>query len=58
MRYADILILLRILKGTVNINLIGLGKCEMLVLLLDFSPEIPVERATSFQFFRHLQRRV
>ena len=25
----------------------------MLVLLLDFSPEIPVERATSFQFFRH-----
>ena len=35
-RYMDALSVLSIFKGTVNINYNGLGKYEMLVLLLDF----------------------
>ena len=47
-RYADILTLPIIFKGTVNMSSDSSGKCEMQVVLLDFSLEIRVGHATSF----------
>ena len=50
-KYADILTLLIIFKGTVNMSSDSSGKYEMRVVLLDFSLEIRVEHTTSFLVF-------
>ena len=47
-RYVDFLTLLRIFKGTFNVNQNSLGKCKMRVVLLDFQFKIWVEHATNF----------
>ena len=39
-RYVDFLTLLRIFKGTFNVNQNSLGKCKMRVVLLDFQFKI------------------
>ena len=39
-RYVDFLTLLRIFKGTFNVNQNSFGKCKMRVVLLDFQFKI------------------
>ena len=48
LKYTEIIILLRILNGSVDMNSYWLERIEMRVLLLDFQLEIRIENTTSF----------
>ena len=56
LKYTEFIILLRIPKGSVDMNSCWLERIEMRVLLLDFQLEIRIENTTSFQSFRHFQK--
>ena len=48
LKYTEFIILLRIPKGSVDMNSYWLERIEMRVLLLDFQLEIRIENTTSF----------
>ena len=48
LKYTEFIILLRIPKGSFNMNSYWLERIEMRVLLLDFQLEIRIENTTSF----------
>ena len=48
LKYTEFIILLRIPKGSVDMNSCWLERIEMRVLLLDFQLEIRIENTTSF----------
>ena len=48
LKYTEIIILLRILNGSVDMNSYWLERIEMRVLLLDLQLEIRIENTTSF----------
>ena len=48
LKYTEFIILLRIPKGSFNMNSYWLERIEMRVLLLDFQVEVRIENTTSF----------
>ena len=48
LKYTEFIILLRIPKGSFNMNSYWLERIEMRVLLLDFQLKIRIENTTSF----------
>ena len=48
LKYTEVIILLRIPNGSVNMNSFWLERIEMRVLLLDFQLKIPIGNTISF----------